>query len=118
MDPAAVERRVEEVSRLLWSHAGGIELDGLEADGQVRVRFTGMCTGCPFRPVTLATTIRPALAEVDAVREVEAAGVRVSEHAARRLAELSTAWWTGLGSRRRPDIAPEEPTAEPARPPR
>jgi Fe-S cluster biogenesis protein NfuA len=99
LDEAAVARRIEEVSRLLWSHAGGIELDGLDQDGRVRIQFTGMCTGCPFRPVTLAATIRPALAEIPGVTEVEAAGVRVSEHAARRLAAASTAWWGELKSR-------------------
>ena len=117
MDRAAVERRVEEVSRLMWSHAGGIELDRLDEDGRVRVRFTGMCTGCPFRPVTMATTIRPALAEVDGVREVEATGVRVSEHAARRLAEVSTGWWASLGGQGRPEAAPEGTAGEPPRSP-
>ncbi len=103
MDEASVERRVDEVSRLLWSHAGGIELEGVDEDGQVRVRFTGMCTGCPFRPVTMATTVRPALAEIGGVTEVHASGVRVSEHAARRLAAVSTAWWGELKRRTRAD---------------
>jgi Fe-S cluster biogenesis protein NfuA len=103
MDEAAVERRVGEVSRLLWSHAGGIELEALDPEGRVRIRFTGICTGCPFRPVTMATTIRPALAEIPGVTEVEGAGVRVSEHAARRLAAVSTAWWGELSSRTRSD---------------
>jgi Fe-S cluster biogenesis protein NfuA len=96
MDQRPVERRVSEVSRLLGAHAGGIELERLDEQGRVGIRFTGMCTGCLFRPVTLATTIRPALLEVDGVTGVEAAGVRVSEHAARRLAAVSTPWWGDL----------------------
>jgi Fe-S cluster biogenesis protein NfuA len=95
-DQRPVERRVSEVSRLLGAHAGGIELERLDEQGRVGVRFTGMCTGCLFRPVTLATTIRPALLEVDGVTGVEAAGVRVSEHAARRLAAVSIPWWGDL----------------------
>jgi Fe-S cluster biogenesis protein NfuA len=107
MDEQGVRRRVVEISRVLGAHAGGIELDGCEESGRVRVRFTGMCTGCLFRPVTLATTIRPALLEVDGVREVEAAGVRVSEHAQRRLAQVSVGWWAELGMGRRRERAPE-----------
>jgi Fe-S cluster biogenesis protein NfuA len=96
MSEGPVQRRVSEVSRLLGAHAGGIELEHLDEQGRVGVRFTGMCTGCLFRPVTLATTIRPALLEVDGVTGVEAAGVRVSEHAARRLAAVSIPWWGDL----------------------
>jgi Fe-S cluster biogenesis protein NfuA len=99
VDDGPVQRRVGEVSRLLGAHAGGIELERLDEQGRVGVRFTGMCTGCLFRPVTLATTIRPALLEVDGVTSVEAAGVRVSEHAARRLAAVSVPWWGDLSRR-------------------
>jgi Fe-S cluster biogenesis protein NfuA len=96
MSEVDVTRRVEEVSSVLGAHAGGIELEDLDAEGRVRVRFTGMCTGCLFRPVTLATTIRPALLEIEGVTSIEAAGVRVSEHAARRLAAVSVPWWNDL----------------------
>jgi Fe-S cluster biogenesis protein NfuA len=96
MDDGPVQRRVSEVSRLLAAHAGGIELERLDEQGRVGIRFSGMCTGCLFRPVTLATTIRPALLEVDGVTSVEAAGVRVSEHATRRLAAISVPWWGDL----------------------
>jgi Fe-S cluster biogenesis protein NfuA len=96
MDQRPVERRVSEISRLLGAHAGGLELERLDEQGRVGIRFTGMCTGCLFRPVTLATTIRPALLEVDGVTGVEAVGVRVSAHAARRLAAVSIPWWSDL----------------------
>jgi Fe-S cluster biogenesis protein NfuA len=96
VNEVGVQRRVEEISRVLAAHAGGIELEDLDDEGRVRVRFTGMCTGCLFRPVTMATTIRPALLEVAGVTAIEAAGVRVSEHAARRLAAVSVPWWDDL----------------------
>jgi Fe-S cluster biogenesis protein NfuA len=82
---AAVERRAADVSRLLRTHAGGIEVVDVSGDGVVRLRFTGMCTGCMYRPVTMAATIRPALLALDGVSAVEAEGCRVSEAAEQRL---------------------------------
>ncbi|MGH9249738.1 MAG: NifU family protein [Acidimicrobiales bacterium] len=93
VNSAALRDRVRDVSHLLGIHAGGIELAAVTPDGDVRVSFTGMCTGCPYRAVTLATTIMPAITELVGVRSVHADGVRVSEHAARRLAAISTGWW-------------------------
>jgi Fe-S cluster biogenesis protein NfuA len=93
-DRAEIEGRVRDLSHLMTMHAGGVELEDVDADGNVRVRFTGMCTGCLYRPVTMAATIRPALMELDGVASVQAAGSRVSEKAERRLAEdLGGGWW-------------------------
>lgn len=98
MSDPAIEQRVRDVSELLTMHAGGVELEDVDADGRVRVRFTGMCTGCLYRPVTMAATVRPALMEIDGVSAVEAAGSRVSEEAERRLAEdLGGGWWNLVG---------------------
>jgi Fe-S cluster biogenesis protein NfuA len=82
---AAVLRRLEELRPVLGAHAGGIEL--VEVDGgTVRLRFTGMCTGCHLRPVTTASTVRPALLELDGVEAVEIEGSRISAEAEARLA--------------------------------
>jgi Fe-S cluster biogenesis protein NfuA len=86
IERAAVERRVEELARLMNTHGGGLELESLSDDGAVRVRFTGMCTGCTFRPVTMVGTVRRALAAVPGVKRVEAAGTRISAEAEERLA--------------------------------
>ncbi|HJU46947.1 MAG TPA: NifU family protein [Gaiellaceae bacterium] len=81
----AVLRRLEELRPVLGAHAGGIEL--VEVDGgTVRLRFTGMCTGCHLRPVTTASTVRPALLELEGVEAVEIEGSRVSAEAEARLA--------------------------------
>jgi Fe-S cluster biogenesis protein NfuA len=86
IDRAAVEGRVAELARLMNTHGGGLELESLAEDGTVLVRFTGMCTGCTFRPVTMVGSVRRALSELPGVTRVEAAGTRISEEAEERMA--------------------------------
>jgi Fe-S cluster biogenesis protein NfuA len=81
----AVALRVEELRVVLGAHAGGIELVDV-AGGVARVRYTGMCTGCPLRPLTTVSTVRPALLQVAGVESVEVEGSRISEEAEARLA--------------------------------
>ena len=52
---------------------------------QVHVAYTGMCTGCPLRPLTTSATVRPALLELDGVEAVEVEGSRISAEAEARL---------------------------------
>jgi len=96
MSGVSVERRVREVSDVLYAHAGGLALDHIDDDGRVHVNFTGACTGCPYRPVTMAATIRPALLQIEGVTGVEATGSRISEEAERRLAEDLEEYWQPL----------------------
>ena len=80
-----VLERLERLRPILDAHAGGIEL--VEVHGStVRLRFTGMCTGCHLRPLTTASTIRPALLELAGVETVEIEGSRISAEAEARLA--------------------------------
>jgi Fe-S cluster biogenesis protein NfuA len=88
-----IDQRVRLVSGLLSAHAGGIELEELAPDGSVRVRFVGMCTGCPFKGLTLTATVQPMLREVQGVTRVEAIGVRLSDEAEKRLAAIRGAGW-------------------------
>lgn len=82
-----VLERIERLRPVLDAHAGGIEL--VEVDGgTVRLRFTGMCTGCHLRPLTTASTIRPALLELAGVEAVEIEGSRISAEAEARLAAV------------------------------
>jgi Fe-S cluster biogenesis protein NfuA len=92
VDRAAVERRVEEISRVMAVHAGAIELLDVAQDGAVRVRFTGMCQGCPMRPLTMLGTIEPALMAVPGITTVSADGARVSTEAAERMRTLYAPW--------------------------
>jgi Fe-S cluster biogenesis protein NfuA len=82
---AAVLSRLEELRPVLDAHAGGIELVEIDR-GVVRLRFTGMCTGCHLRPLTAASTIRPTLLALDGVTSVEIEGSRISAEAEARLA--------------------------------
>jgi Fe-S cluster biogenesis protein NfuA len=83
--PAALALRLAELRVVLGAHAGGVELVELSG-GVARVRYTGMCTGCPLRPVTTASTVRPALLEVEGVEELEIEGSRISAEAEARIA--------------------------------
>jgi Fe-S cluster biogenesis protein NfuA len=81
----AVLDRLEELRPALAAHAGGVEL--VEVAGSVvRLRYTGMCAGCHLRPLTTASTVRPALLALEGVSEVEIEGSRISAEAEARLA--------------------------------
>jgi Fe-S cluster biogenesis protein NfuA len=106
-----VLERLEELRPVLDAHAGGIEL--IEVRGStVRLRFTGMCTGCNLRPLTTVSTIRPALLELTGVDTVEIEGSRISAEAEARLAAAFAAAAEGCsrghsGAAARPVVGPE-----------
>jgi Fe-S cluster biogenesis protein NfuA len=85
MARTGIVERLAELAPVLDAHAGGVELVGVD-DGVVRLRFTGMCTGCHLRPLTTASTIRPALLALDGITGVEIEGSRISAEAEARLA--------------------------------
>lgn len=62
-----------------------MELAHLSDEGLVTVRFDGMCTGCPSRPVTIIATIKRCLGNLDFVTGVVAEGVSVSDAAMNRV---------------------------------
>ena len=79
------EKLAARVRPLLQVHGGDLTLLTV-SNGVVSVRFEGACMGCPLRPVTMATTIGPALRAIDGVESVRAEGVRLSQASAARLA--------------------------------
>ncbi len=85
VDRARLDRRVESLNTLIQSHAGGLQVVGLAADGCVTVRYTGMCAGCDYRPLTTAGTVKPALLDVQGVTRVRVLGARVSDEATRSI---------------------------------
>jgi Fe-S cluster biogenesis protein NfuA len=55
---------LDEVRPFLASHAGGVELLGVDVDGGVvRLRLLGSCDGCPSSAVTLQMAVERAIAE-------------------------------------------------------
>lgn len=93
---ALVRERVAMLSDFLGQHAGGLTLESIDEDGKVTVRYTGMCTGCLYRPVTMGATIRPFLMEIEGVTSVEAVGSRLNDKAHARLDEDLGRWWLDL----------------------
>jgi Fe-S cluster biogenesis protein NfuA len=88
IDREQLAETIDSLSRLIRAHAGGIEL--VEVDDQhgvVTVRYTGMCVGCEFRPITTEGSVRPALLAVAGVSDVRVTGMRISAEAEARLSE-------------------------------
>ncbi len=79
----SLELAVAAAGRALRAHAGGLELVEV-IEGDVVVRFTGMCTGCAFKLMTMAATVEPLLMAIPGVRGVRALGGRADEEAMRR----------------------------------
>jgi Fe-S cluster biogenesis protein NfuA len=89
VDPAAgreavVALALRTVNQALYSHAGALEQVGVE-DGVVQLRYTGMCAGCMFRPLTTYATVKPLFHEQFGL-DVEIIGSRISAEAEARVA--------------------------------
>ncbi|WP_204071523.1 NifU family protein [Planotetraspora phitsanulokensis] len=86
------------MGRMMSVHRGGVELAGVDDQGNVEVRYTGMCTGCTYRPVCSEVTVRPALLQLEGVVSVEIQGGRIDEgNQARLVADLER-WRRGNDS--------------------
>lgn len=85
VDRSALEERVAQVSRALGYHGGGVRLESLSPGGLVRLRYVGMCTGCPTRVLCGAYTVTPEVLRIQGVRSVELPGTRISDEARARL---------------------------------
>src|SRR2546421_647915 len=88
IDRSLLDRRIHELNRVMDGHAGAVELVGVSESGEVELRFTGMCTGCPYRPLTMAGTIRPALLALPGVNQGAARGSRNPAGGEQRLVAL------------------------------
>lgn len=50
---AQVRAAIEDVQAYARSHGGQIHLMGVSAEGDVRIKLTGTCRGCPMSALTL-----------------------------------------------------------------
>lgn len=63
----------EEISPMLATHGGGVELVDVTEDGVVKVKLTGGCCGCSSAQMTLTGVVEQAIkAKVPQVKKVEA----------------------------------------------
>jgi Fe-S cluster biogenesis protein NfuA len=71
-----VRQALDRVRPYLGSHAGGVELLGVDDEGVVRLRLEGSCDGCPSSTVTVRLAIERAIGEVaPEVTRVDVEGV-------------------------------------------
>jgi Fe-S cluster biogenesis protein NfuA/nitrite reductase/ring-hydroxylating ferredoxin subunit len=68
-----VAEALDRVRPYLGSHAGGVELLGVDPEGVVRLRLEGSCDGCPSSTMTVKLAIERAIEE--AAPEVTAVAV-------------------------------------------
>ncbi len=67
-----VEKALEDIRPMLMADGGNVELVDVTNDGNVKLKLTGACSGCPSSQVTLKMGIEQALKEkVPGVQSVE-----------------------------------------------
>lgn len=71
-----VERDVRPSVR---SHLGDVEVIELDADGVVHVAFSGACTLCSYKKLTMLGALYPRVRAVEGVTGVAADGVPISQ---------------------------------------
>lgn len=59
-----VQRALERVRPYLGSHAGGVQLLGIDEDSVVHLRLEGNCDGCPSSAATVKYAIEGAIGEL------------------------------------------------------
>ena len=68
-----VEAALEKIRPSLQADGGDVELVEITADGVVKVKMTGACSGCPMKQMTLQMGIGRALKEeIPEIKEIVA----------------------------------------------
>ncbi len=73
-----VEVFERDVRPSVRSHLGDVEVTEIDRDGVVHVVFTGACTRCSYRKLTMLGAIYPRVREIEGVTGVAADGVPIS----------------------------------------
>jgi len=68
-----IEAALEKIRPSLQADGGDVELVEITADGVVKVKMTGACSGCPMKQMTLQMGIGRALKEeIPEIKEIVA----------------------------------------------
>ena len=86
-----------QIRPLLKIHGGGITLERVSEKGEVALRFEGACRGCMLKSVTYALGVRQKLMQHPGVTNVAVEGVRISDHAIKRVEKFYSGYsfWVG-----------------------
>ena len=86
-----------QIRPLLKIHGGGITLERVSEKGEVALRFEGACRGCMLKSVTYALGVRQKLMQHPGVTDVSVEGVRISDHAIKRVEKFYSGYsfWVG-----------------------
>ena len=79
-----IERELDKIRPFLETHRGGVEVESIDQNGNVRVRFIGACEGCASQPVTFAARVAPVIERIAGVGSVVTEG-RISSYALARI---------------------------------
>jgi Fe-S cluster biogenesis protein NfuA len=79
-----IARALDAVTPRLRGHAGDVELVSVE-DGEVQLKFTGACAGCPALPFTFVAAIEPALMDTPGVRSIASRQLHASSSVLARI---------------------------------
>jgi Fe-S cluster biogenesis protein NfuA/nitrite reductase/ring-hydroxylating ferredoxin subunit len=105
-----VRRALDTVRPYLGSHAGGVELLGVEND-VVRLRLEGNCDGCPSSTVTIKNAIERAIGEAaPEITAVEVEGATEPRQAASGVIPVESLYLGRPG----PETAPNAPNGSAA----
>ncbi len=96
-----IQRALDKVRPYLGSHAGGVELVGVDDAGVAHLKLEGSCDGCPSSTVTVKLAIESAVLEAaPEVERIEVEGVAVPRQST---ASEGGAWRTLSGAETLPD---------------
>jgi Fe-S cluster biogenesis protein NfuA len=82
------ERLAEAVSPALHAHLGDIEATSIDADGCVHVQFSGACTVCAYRKMTLIGAVFPRIASIEGVTGLACDGVAIHPRELQRMLKI------------------------------
>jgi len=86
---ARVEAALERVRPYLGSHAGGVELRGIDEQGVVHLALEGTCNGCQSSTLTVKLSIERAIEEAaPEVAGVDVEGIAAEPQPAGRLLQI------------------------------